>query len=1131
MKLAHTVLDAVGNTLDAPTSLEVANKLIYFHNGDNEITESVRHFGLQLVENSIKFKWAEMNLECQDQVKAALQTMITDDSFGRDSKLAREGLSKCVVEAMKKVWPLQWENLLPLMLALPWNEKVLLVLGRLSEELGIFYSPENRDRRRDMNAELKYNYDNILKYIGACLDVNQIELCSSALRTLDPFLECFPWNSVSNMAELFTFLCRLMAMDYTDPNLIRPRIYLKRLVCDCLITCLFRKGPKKERSTLLCLFYAGNLNNILDSIDSTYPLLCNTSFVNDSFELLKRLCAVVGMMGQTAISLFQQEAIEESLWRHYVHKMHSYLAWDNYILNAFILQFWRDLASSKEVISNVLDDNLINMLLNVLPGKLVKKPYEEVTRFLGYDFDDKEDYEAFFCKFKAECVDLIRSLTTHRNDLCFSYASNLLLKLINSELGTRNDWEVVAVILDAVCNKLVNLEAVSSQGIHLLNMIIQKCNKFDDLAIVSSQLSCISALSIFLSFAIKTAPNILDILLQKIFFLAAFERPGGSKQNRAKDVRDIRRHASAFFIKLTRSQTSILFPLFPQLHDLINKLHIESSEFTQTEMYIMKEGLLILSNSIQDINVQREFIKQLVQPITWFTECLMNTETLITFLGLNVLEDNDQKAVNHARLSLVTTALLALLNRVTRKDAVSSVLIPFLAPISLLISSLNSLWRPDYQKLCHSDLRPIIFTNISDTDRSILLGPHSLSSSENGADNVPSKSNALRMQTFLQTLHENCYTIVGGMCSLLKPEFFIEFKYSDMVLTDISLLPDMKLRMIARSLIKPFIYNFPKEDLNFIKTNFIPLIDPFLAVIFKRIDDRCETFRVGQPTTQEIEEKLELESEILQEKVNRLLSIEFLEILNGLLLKQNRNSQPRRITKPGGNAMENDWEMGEGADKSNHSHNSSDESFSEIGDYLMKNVASASFMTSMCFKCLTWLESDISCKAASLCHTLLERLITNGLIRSDNDVWIFLISLIKALNYFGEYEVNEAAYLNIILLLYETVVIPLSLDSIRQKLAETCECDLSKWLDFESNFLKKPPNQPPEKPTASKSRAKREAIRRLLDPVIGKSVSCLGKRAVKYEGPRFLALKRSNNKSDIFSDDTLNLCQLFISKC
>lgn len=1117
MQKAHKYLEWVANVVDGPTSLEIANRLIMF-NGDKELTESVRHFGLQLVENCIKLKWSELTPESRGQVKSTLENMIRQETFGTGSRLFQEGLSKCVVEAMKHDWPNQWPDLTSTLLSIRLNEKVLLIVGRLSEEIGIFFSPPNRDRRRDMTKEIRNNESKILAYIHDCLTSNNIELCSSALRTLNPFLEWLPWDPdiQTNIENMLTFLCGLLSTPLSDQNLIKPFMYIKQLASECLITCLFRKGAKKERVVLLCLFSENNLESILSCIKATYPLL-NATDSCPSLDLLKRLCSVIAMIGQAALSLHAHKAMNQSIWQFYVSTMYSLLAIDNQILNSSIIQFWRELVRYEELLPNVLSEKLIEDILSLVPDKLVKKSFDHPS--MGFEFDDDEDYDAFFTKYRAELIDLVRSLTAHSSATCFTFVSRLLETQLQSEYEAsvlhRTKWDIVATLLDSVCNKLTNPESFAPQGSRLLSLCIPKCDKFEDLDMVSSQLSCISALTVFLPFTVQTDLTLIDNLLQKIFFLSNFERAGESKLNRSGDVRDIRRHAAAFFIKLTRTQSSFFFPLFNQLHDLINRQFSDHTHCTQTEMLLMKEGLLILSNHFEDINTQRLFIEELIHPINWFLVSPMKIETLIPFIGLNLppSDEDDALAQNRGRLAMVVGTLAALLNRISRKEAVIDYLKPFLLPVCQLIHSLNILWHENNQKLCHVDFRPKVFAPISESERAIILDSH-LASSPNNGSGEPKKENHLkktavdRMVTYIQNLHENCLTVMGNACNSFKPEIFLEFNgfltpFIDPSTTVESIgtfLPDLKLRNIARSYVKPFIHNFPREDMALLESKFLPVIDYFLRNFFNRVDAKCEEIRLIR---QADHDKTEPESEILGEKVCRLLCIEFLETFHQLLIKPSRSST-RRSSKQGAKSMgEDDWDMADDGDKPDSNANTV--SLSEIGDFLLKHRPSE--IVIMAFHCLRWLDSDLSLKAAHICQIILEKMIADQTINDRNQVEFLFNNILPALEYFGQHETNEHAYLTCLIQIYENVVVPHSFFEFREYFAKKCNCDTMKWIELENSFFKKGATQQPAMPTKPSAirqldRQKREALKHLLDPLIAKNISSQFKNKVEYGSSR-----------------------------
>ncbi|XP_053200913.1 exportin-5-like [Panonychus citri] len=1108
MREAHMVIETINSNTNVESTLQVAYKLITF-NGDEALTQSVKHFGLQLVENCIKYKWTEISDTTKAEIKAVLEKMIYETLIGKDLKLLKEGISKCVVEAMKREWPGNWSHLMTLMLGHKLNDRVLFIIGRLSEELGIFYSPANRDRRRDMTNELKNNYPVILTYIAECLISGNSDLCSSALRTLAPFLE---WHTFDE--PLLSFLCDLLAADI-DPNRDREQLHIKIQTTDCLLTILFRKGSKKDRINILDLFTPKNVTSIFKCIDSILPRINvnNYQLSNDYFTLAKRVYSVLTMMGQTAIQLHPVKQLPMETWQIYTQKMHSLFYIDNYILNAFVLQFWRDLAKSKEH-QTIITEPLLTSLLSIIPEKLYKRPFGDPS--IPMEFDDEEDYDVFFIKFKAELTDLVRSLTLYREDICFNFASNLLMATqIKKESGPDTSanfkWEITAHIMEAVCNRLTNVQAFCLQGSPLLNMLVKSEGTDTSVEILSSQLSCLSALTVFVPHLLSQEPNLISALLEKMFKLAAYELPGESKDNRSKSVRNLRRYACALFVKLTRVHSEILFPIFDQLKAHIHKTFALKLEASQTEICTLNEGLMILSNCFTDPAQQSLFVNELLEPLKWFLECYLTPATFISTFGLDKpTVEHESKGQARAQLMYAISTLLGLLKRIKRKEVLYSPVMAFMNPLCSLLSNLNSLWRQEMIILCHTEYQSVVFAPISESDRLSLLEIHNTNNNTSQDESETTslfKHPAHRMQNFLWTIQDSCCSAIGCAHSLISPELYLEFNNITLALDGFENLPLMKLKSFIRSFLKPFLINYPVNDLNILENKFLPFVKQVLPILFNRIDGTCKIIREREYQKGESE----VENELLEEKICRALSIDFIELLSGLIISSKGGG--RKADNP---MEEDDWEMREMNEQNNKPI---EHTVSYIGDYLIKNMPS--IITQISFQCLTWSDSTVSWKAGALCEVVLSRLIEHVMVRNPADCQFLLENICKSLRYYGEYEQNRGICLQLVSTIYEKLILVMQFDSVKHYLVQLSEGNMEKWNEFEENWIRKPPM------SKNIQKSRREALKDLLDPIIGKSLSIMGRKEQATGGNPVTTIRRKK-ASDIFNNETIYLYELFI---
>lgn len=252
-QMASTTIEKFKCESPLPTILQVSSHAIKNPNS----SPVIKHFAFQLLECVVKFNWNQMNTKTRQELKFLLENVFdtyNSESFG--PRYLKDAISRCFVEVMKRDWPQCWPTIFPKLLSKGNCDLVLYVLWRLAEDLGVFYLPQNAQRRREMHNELVSNLNDILIYICNALVSGDFNLCLSSLNALTGFLE---WSSID--VELLKFLCDLL--DAELPNCDQQQI--KLLICDCLLLCLNRKGVKAEdRKALLSLFQPNCFNPIFN---------------------------------------------------------------------------------------------------------------------------------------------------------------------------------------------------------------------------------------------------------------------------------------------------------------------------------------------------------------------------------------------------------------------------------------------------------------------------------------------------------------------------------------------------------------------------------------------------------------------------------------------------------------------------------------------------------------------------------------------------------------------------------------------------------------------------------------------------------------------------------------------------
>ncbi|RWS27671.1 exportin-5-like protein [Leptotrombidium deliense] len=1057
---ANALIEDVKNGIDNVFCTQLALNLVdgaFFESisvSENKkciLMQTVRHFGLQLIENTIKSGWNSMNIEMKNELKTLFENILRSNAnnVSQDIQL-KHGLSKCVVELMKREWPQNWPNFLNTLLDLKRNECVLFIFWRLAEDVGVFYLPTNAQRRREINVEIVANLNLIMQYIADCFAANDIHLSVVSLKALTGFLE---WCTLDAM--LLSFLCDILGTPTTLEN-----CEMKILVCECLIICLSRKGLKvEERKTLAILFNEKNLKSILLAVrNSAEHILKTNTFSNQDFDLSKRLCYVLSLMGQLVISLNSSEIVVHTL-SSFLETQLELFTCENQVLNSLSLQFWRDFIRNPHYGKSYIDDSLIKKLLSASPLKLVKQTFN--SKYMAYEFDGPEDYEAFYYKFRAEVVEILRNLTTINEQNCFQFSMSMLKTLLDNENSSKIEWEIISTILDAICNRLSEVETFSSEGLLIFKFMLERVGRISDPDLISSQLSCLSALFIFLPFTSET--NVIKDMLDKMFTLALYRIEGQTKQTRSKPVKNLRRHACCAFVKLCRFYPKLLTPLFQNLKNHISMICVSTDELSQMEKCTLNEGLLLISNEFES-EIQEEFVKELIYPLAFFYNTILNTQQFISYIGLDVNSDNDSNGQNRANIIYAVNTIVGLLKRVVRKQVLLPSITHLIGALFPLIVNLNSLWKPEYQSLIHSEYKQLAFATITETERLQLL---EIPLSSPSTEGIVFKSASHRMQTFLWALHENACSAVGNALQILNPEIYLaNLSFCDTLIA-CEHLPDAKLRMILKHCLKPLVTNCPNE-FKFLDEVIFPVIQNFIPFLFRRINAKWESMRIRNTESSEIDNDL-AENEVVEDQLCRLLSREFVDLLFVLCVQ----------SKPSKNSVNNFNEDTEMTDEISPNV-TQDSVFSNLGELVLRRMPDVLIIASAVS--LTWMDSIVSNKSAVLNCYLFRKLIGDNAIKTVDEASFLFQQVLTALSFFGEHEQNQTILLQLILVLYEGIIMRLPDVGFKLKLSEISGESKEKWDNFEEKWMKPFAGRAP-----ITEKRKKEALKSLLSSVIGVS--------------------------------------------
>ncbi|XP_076324689.1 exportin-5-like protein Ranbp21 [Tachypleus tridentatus] len=1198
---------------------------------NKDYSSVVRHFGLQLIEHVIKFKWNGMTQEEKVFIKDnAMQLLAT----GTEHILVEHchikfALSRIIVEMVKREWPQHWPSFLQEMYELSaigetQKELVLLIFLRLAEDIVAFQSIQNQRRRQiyqamtlDLNNILTFFLQTLQSHYQMYVEMRQTDkkeemmvhcrVVEATLMTLAGFVE---WVPISQITKENNILFPILSL------LLESQLQL--YAAECLLLIVSRKGKIEERKPLLVLFEEGAMSVIFSAASAA----ALAPLEEQHYIFLKKLCQVLtGLGSQLCLMWGTTENFEPpKAFPIYLNCIVAFTSHASQVLSSYTQTLWAAFFRHRSISQNPCLQAVLSKVVESDIEKLMKVGFPSGNDSLSceysrIDFHKDEDYHSFYIRFRAEVTEALRWATILNPTMLFGYASqwltNQLQKPIDVGAGSENgfchtsspsyiQWSALALFLECVlsrilasdkpkppaeegiillktvlkydtqvCNSAVVLKRIFEDNLNFLNLggpkwdiytmlshpfhnyttftwtilLMIKANILgfhtnvksdDDPLILSSVLSCISALFVFLTL---TPDDILPAVLDKIFSAVVFNFSGQTKATRSKAVKNVRRHACSSLVKICKQHPKLLLPAFEQMYNQVKNLCQDPDQLSQLEKCTLLEALVLISNEFHDYNKQLDFLKEIFNPVSsiWLSselqEAFSSVENFMAHIGLDrpPVEpgSDDIMGINRSQIIYCVSTILGVIKRsrwpddpeVAKKGGFlcefgSETGLHFCNPatpyVSMLlerlfslIGVLNGIWRPEALSKIHSEFATA--NDMLEVEKQNILGqnPQCLDFSDNPAMKQPPE----RMKHFMSTIHETCYHILGNSGPSLGADFYaipnLATAIVSSVFADLNNVPDYRLRPVIRIFMKPFIQHCPPQ---FYQTALIPVLEVLCPLMFERLSAKWEQFKQRYGTSSGYEEEMTESQEVLDDQVNRQVTREYVDLLDIIL--HGKKVSIEQVSE----LMEEEAETSKPA--------SSTDGLSELGIAVIRTETVCPSVVMTICDALHWLDTTTCLKSVQLCSPVLKQLLSDSVIQQPEEASYILQSVLKGLQELGEHEANQALLLGLGLQTYETLrpVFP----TLQTVLAQVTGCTQKDLQSFDEKILQTSSGKITEK-------RKKDMFRKLVLDIIGTNIGQQFKKEVHIKNlpPLFCWPRKKNLHLEDLEEKNMGLCELF----
>lgn len=241
----------------------------------------VRHFGLKLLEDTIRLHWNEMppdqKLFMKENAMRLMESGVND--LVSEVTHIKDGISRIVVEIIKREWPQQWPNLLAELEVLcgkgdTQTELVMFVMLRIVEDVAVLQNLEQNQRRKEIYQALIAQMDTIFCFLLTLLErhyqaycastaedvkLRHSKVCQSVLATFNAFVEWVPMSHImANNHYLVRCLCHLLSDEKMQLH-----------AAECLLSIVgWKVGKLADRAQLLVLFKTEMMAPIFQAVEA-----------------------------------------------------------------------------------------------------------------------------------------------------------------------------------------------------------------------------------------------------------------------------------------------------------------------------------------------------------------------------------------------------------------------------------------------------------------------------------------------------------------------------------------------------------------------------------------------------------------------------------------------------------------------------------------------------------------------------------------------------------------------------------------------------------------------------------------------------------------------------------------------
>ncbi|CAO3574799.1 unnamed protein product [Mortierella alpina] len=667
----------------------------YLAHKDNQQPDVVRHFGLGLIEDVVRYRWSDgsVSSETKAQIRLNVMSLAAEGSLPMLTEQAfiKEKIARLFVEVVKREWPGTWDDMDAFLRQLYFKdetarEMALLILRSLCEDVCVYDDAVAGLRKKDLRTGLlvimasesvlkehypdgvKGHHNEVTLMVGEPGNDGWISRLSLLLQELLPKCQNQTATPADEKITLSTLKTLASALDWVIAtsistaaivplicqSMLSPSEKIRLAGAECYDVLASRSFSDAEREKIIWpLLDEGGMNLIADA----YSAHSTQTLQGDAYLFIQKLVQATVNLGEQQLCAKRNAHVPKELSR-FLQLLYSMAAHPSVLISSIVGFFWTTLLGHDTFSKDLTVHGFVPPLLELYSVHLAKgyenrRTVDPIYRhFAAVDFDSLTEFRARAGQTFQKAVDVIHygvpivpldallwvaNKVSEALQVDFSDGENVKETAeFKAFDGTFTLMEVTLSSLKDIINDKSHPQSEQVLGAMdaLLRMILESDNKCP-----AATDRIVGSLAAFTDmFRLNSAQ--LFRCLDKLF--RAVEYP--LTHTNANDVRELRRRAAITLVKIGRAIPDTLYPIYSEIESAVQQL-IQRRVISMGEKKTMLSFLLVIGfNSAVD-QERRAIFEKVVLPVATDFQCaelqeaLSSTAQFMVYIGAKELSD------------------------------------------------------------------------------------------------------------------------------------------------------------------------------------------------------------------------------------------------------------------------------------------------------------------------------------------------------------------------------------------------------------------------------------------------------------------------------------------------------------